>query len=214
MRGGVTVRTLWLLSGTSKAAPRPRPLARLLSGSPLPLVRASVRMGFLNTLEGPHSFIPKLQRQMGKPSSSQLPPHPGLGAQGPGLSDVQPWPECGLCGREGAALSAPSSELQKPFGKVRPKGQAAQGSAPKPGDCPTRHAETAQSHHHDLREVIHHHHHAHLASMRNWGSKEIKDTVPTLGNIHPSGVADAMLTEGTLLRQWLGVKVGTARGRV
>ena len=97
--------------GCSQAPPRrlsgPDHPARLPAGRQFHLGHASVGMGFLNILEGPHSFAPELQRQGGRapllPSSS--PPRPAkpraLGSQGWEISQ-----NAGSRGSEGGAVSA------------------------------------------------------------------------------------------------------------
>lgn len=85
-----------LLSGSSKVAPRPRPSSQAVFRGQLHPVKVSVGMGFLSILEGPHTFVSKLQRR--PPPSHFLPTqacraqHRGSGG-GEG-SEGKGWPEC------------------------------------------------------------------------------------------------------------------------
>lgn len=131
-------------------------MAQLSPGGQLYLVKASARMGFLNILEGLHSFISKLQRQMGKPSSFPLPPHPGL--QSPVPWGGQRWrPARAQALSQGESCSPfLSSELLKPFVRVRPDGHICPGLLLSNQKTllqetpPVTVSETTQSQHQDL----------------------------------------------------------------
>lgn len=64
------ILSLRLLSGSSEMTPRLRPSGQAVFRSQLHPAKASVGMGFLNILEGPHTFVSKLQRALLLPTSS------------------------------------------------------------------------------------------------------------------------------------------------